>query len=370
MDSSGSGAARPTPAALGYRMPAEWHPHAATWLTWPKDPVTWPDRVPEVQEIFLQFIDALTPHERVCLLVDDAEVAADVRRRCAGRALDATNLQLIEIETVDSWIRDYGPNFLLGPDGELAFNHWGFNAWGGKYEALMRDASVPARLEALRDLPKFEPGIILEGGSIDVNGAGTVLTTEQCLLHPNRNPGLTREDLEGYLRLYLGAHQVIWLGEGIEGDDTDGHVDDITRFVATDTIVTVVEPDPADANHAPLLDNLTRLRASRQPNGAPWRIIELPMCGYVMADGDRLPASYANFYIGNRVVLAPMYRHANDAIAQQILQETFPSHRVVPIQCEALVWGMGSIHCVTQQEPQSKVEKGKKREQGKGRIEG
>jgi agmatine deiminase len=340
-----------TPAGLGYRMPAEWHRHAATWLTWPKDPVTWPDRVPAVQEIFLQFIDALTPHERVCLLVDDADVAESVRQRCRGRAAVLANLQLIELQTVDSWIRDYGPNFLLGPDGQLAFNHWRFNAWGGKYESLMRDASVPARLAALADVTRFEPGIVLEGGSIDVNGAGTVLTTEQCLLHPNRNPDRSRADLEACLREYLGVQQVLWLGEGIEGDDTDGHIDDITRFVATDTIVTAVEDDPADPNHGLLWDNLARLRASRQPDGDPWRIVTLPMPGYVMADGDRLPASYANFYIANEVVLAPMYAHANDAVAISVLQGLFPAHRIVPIQCEPLVWGMGSIHCVTQQQP-------------------
>ena len=343
-----------TPAGLGYRMPAEWHRHAATWLAWPKDPVTWPDRVPAVQEIFLQFIDALTPHERVYLLVDDADVAADVRQRCRGRAAVPANLQLIELQTVDSWIRDYGPNFLLGPEGQLAYNHWGFNAWGGKYESLMRDASVPARLGLLADVTKFEPGLILEGGSIDADGAGTVLTTEQCLLHPNRNPGTSKADLDAALRLYLGAQQVLWLGDGIEGDDTDGHVDDITRFVAPGTIVTVVEDDPADPNHGPLRDNLARLRAARQPNGDPWRIVTLPMPGYVMAEGDRLPASYANFYIANEVVLAPVYAHGNDALAIGILQGLFPAHRIVPIQCEPLVWGMGSIHCVTQQQPQSR----------------
>jgi agmatine deiminase len=343
-----------TPASLGYRMPAEWHPHAATWLTWPKDPVTWPDRVPAVQEIFLTFIDALTPHERVCLLVDDGGVAEDVRRRCQGRPAVLANLTLVEIETVDSWIRDYGPNFLLGPEDQLAFNHWRFNAWGEKYESLMRDATVPARLDALRDVTRFEPGIVLEGGSIDVNGAGTVLTTEQCLLHPNRNPELSKVELEAFLRAHLGAQQVLWLGEGIEGDDTDGHIDDITRFVAPDTIVTVVEDDPADPNHGPLRDNLARLHASRQPDGEPWRIVTLPMPGYVMADDDRLPASYANFYIANQVVLAPMYDHPNDAVAEGILRDLFPAHRVVPIPCEPLVWGMGSIHCVTQQQPASR----------------
>ncbi len=340
-----------TPAAAGYRMPAEWHPHAATWLTWPKDPVTWPDRVPAVQEIYLQFLEALTPHETVHLLVDDGEVAADVRARCAGRPVVRERLVCHEVPTVDSWIRDYGPNFLLGPHGELAFNDWHFNAWGGKYETLMRDSDVPARLTTLARVPRFEPGIVLEGGSIDVDGQGTVITTEQCLLHPNRNPSLTRADLEAYLRAYLGVSQVLWLGEGIEGDDTDGHVDDITRFVSEDTIVTVVERDPADANYEPLRENRRRLELARSASGQPYRIVDLPMPGLVAADGDRLPASYANFYIANGVVLLPVYGHADDRTVVDILQPLFPDRRVVPLPCEPLVWGMGSIHCVTQQQP-------------------
>ena len=340
-----------TPAALGYRMPGEWHPHASTWLTWPKDPVTWPDRVPQVQEIFLAFIAALTPHERVDLLVDDVEVERDVRERCRARGIADTGLVCHHVRTTDSWIRDYGPNFLLDATGALAFNHWIFNAWGNKYESLLRDADVPRRLETLAGVPRFDPGIVLEGGSIDVNGEGTVLTTEQCLLHPNSNPSLSRDDLDGYLRDYLGVSHVIWLGEGIEGDDTDGHVDDITRFVAPETIVTVVEDDPTDANHAPLQDNLRRLQLARTAAGTPYRIVTLPMPGYVMADGDRLPASYANFYIANGVVLLPVYGHANDTVAAEILQPLFPGRRIVPIQCEPLVWGMGSIHCVTQQQP-------------------
>lgn len=342
----------PTPAGLGYRMPAEWHPHASTWLTWPKDPVTWPDRVAQVQEIFLAFIEALTPHERVDLLVDDGDVEADVRERCRARSIADTRLVCHHVRTTDSWIRDYGPNFLLNGSGGLAFNHWIFNAWGNKYESLLRDADVPRRLAALAEVPRFDPGIVLEGGSIDVDGQGTVLTTEQCLLHPNRNPTLTRADLDGYLRDYLGVSQVIWLSEGIEGDDTDGHVDDITRFVAPGTIVTVVEDDPADANHAPLQDNLRRLQLARTAAGLPYRVVSLPMPGPVMAEGERLPASYANFYIANGVVLLPVYGHANDTVAAEILQPLFPGHRIVPVQCEPLVWGMGSIHCVTQQQPQ------------------
>lgn len=342
----------PTPAALGYRMPAEWHPHASTWLTWPKDPVTWPDRVPQVQEIFLDFMQALLPHERVDLLVDDADVEADVRARCRARGVAVDALVCHHVPTTDSWIRDYGPNFLLDGAGALAFNHWGFNAWGGKYASLLRDADVPRRLAALDEVRRFEPGIVLEGGSIDVDGRGSVLTTEQCLLHPNRNPSLTRDDLEGYLRDYLGVRQVLWLGEGIAGDDTDGHVDDITRFVAPDTIVTAVEDDPADPNHAPLADNLRRLESARDADGRPYRIVTLPMPGVVADDeGGRLPASYANFYIANGVVLVPVYGHVHDARALEILAPLFPSRRLVPLQCEPLVWGMGSIHCVTQQQP-------------------
>jgi agmatine deiminase len=342
----------PTPASLGYRMPAEWHPHASTWLTWPKDPVTWPDRVPQVQEIYLAFIAALTPHERVDLLVDDAAVEAEVRARCRARGIDDAALTCHHVPTADSWIRDYGPNFLLDDEGHLAFNHWGFNAWGGKYEALLRDADVPRRLEVLKAVRRFEPGIILEGGSIDVDGHGTVLTTEQCLLNPNRNPGRSRADIERFLREFLGTRQVIWLGEGIAGDDTDGHVDDITRFVAPDTIVTVVEEDPSDPNHAPLADNLRRLQHARDAAGRPYRIVTLPMPGPVVDDqSERLPASYANFYIANDVVLLPVYGHPNDQRAVETLAPLFPRRRVVPIDCEPLVWGMGSIHCVTQQQP-------------------
>jgi agmatine deiminase len=344
-----------TPAALGYRMPAEWHRHAATWLTWPKDPVTWPDRVPQVQDIFIHMMELLAPHEIVNVLVDDEDTKQRVRQRLASgpARAHADNVHLHIIETVDSWIRDYGPNFLVRDrDGVVGYNHWGFNAWGGKYETLMLDARVPLLLAAqLADFQRFEPGLILEGGSIDVNGAGVVLTTEQCLLNKNRNPRLGRDEIERALRDYLGAQHILWLGEGVAGDDTDGHIDDIARFVATDTIVCAVEEDPADANYHPLQDNLQRLQHARDPHGRPYRVITLPMPGPVPAEGDPLPASYANFYIANNVVLLPVYGHANDRRAVEILQPLFPDRHVVPINCEPLVWGMGAIHCVTQQQP-------------------
>lgn len=344
-----------TPVRSGFSMPAEWHPHQATWLTWPKDPETWPDRVKQVEDIYLQMIAALTPHEIVNLLVDDEDTERAIRARVSPAT--AAQIHFHHIQTVDSWIRDYGPNFLVGSNGEVAFNDWIFNAWGNKYEELKKDDSVPRRLESLLKLKRFSPGIVMEGGSIEVNGHACVLTTEQCLLNPNRNPELSRGQIEMYLKEYLGVLKVLWLGEGIVGDDTDGHIDDIARFVAPNVIVCAVEEDPQDANYEILQDNLARLRAMTDLKGTPFEIVTLPMPGVVggtstsTRDLDRLPASYANFYIANNVVLAPVFGHANDARAVETLQKVLPTRRVIPINCEPLVWGMGTIHCVTQQQP-------------------
>lgn len=345
-----------TPAALGYYMPAEWSPHSATWLTWPKDPVTWPDRVPQVQEVYLQMMAALAPHEIVNLLVDDELTAQAVRARCTFDS--AENIRFHCLPTVDSWIRDYGPNFLINGRGGLAYNHWIFNAWGDKYESLKQDSAIPAQLETRLGVPRFVPGIVLEGGAIEVNGAGCVLTTEQCLLNPNRNPHLSRTEIEQYLRDYLGVTKVLWLGEGIVGDDTDGHIDDIARFVAPNVIVTAVEDDPMDANYHLLQDNLRRLEKMTDAHGKPFEIISLPMPGVVGGESgatdrelDRLPASYANFLIANKVVLAPIFGHANDARALATLQKCFPTRRIVGLNCEPVVWGMGTIHCLSQQQP-------------------
>ena len=345
----------PTPAELGYCMPAEWHRHSATWLTWPKDPETWPDRVPQVEEIFLQMMATLAPQEIVNVLVDDEEAEASVRRRCVFRG--AENIRCHQIPTVDSWIRDYGPNFLIA-DQRLAYNDWIFNAWGNKYEDLKKDDAIPRQLELILNVPRFEPGIVMEGGSIEVNGAGVVLTTEQCLLNPNRNPQLDRFQIEQYLKNYLGVQRILWLGEGIVGDDTDGHIDDIARFVSPTKVVCALEDDPADANFEILQDNLLRLRHMTDAHGNLLELVTLPVPGIVGGTStdtrnlDRLPASYANFYIANKVVLAPVFGHANDQRALEILQTLFPDRRVVGINCEPLVWGMGTIHCVTQQQPE------------------
>jgi len=336
-------------------MPAEWRAHEATWLTWPKDPETWPDRVSQVEEIYIEMMAALTPHETVNLLVDDGATEQEVRKRSTFPT--AENIRFHHLPTVDSWIRDYGPNFLIDGQGGAAFNDWIFNAWGGKYETLKHDDGVPLFLEPVLQMRRFEPGIVLEGGAIDVNGAGCVLTTEQCLLNPNRNPHLSRTEIEEYLKSFLGVTKVLWLGEGIVGDDTDGHIDDIARFVAPNVIVCAVDDDPADANYELLQDNLARLKSMTDANGRPFEIVTLPMPGVVGGTStdtrnlDRLPASYANFYIANRVVLAPVFGHPNDTRAVETLQRLFADRRVVPINCEPLVWGMGTIHCVTQQQP-------------------
>ena len=377
----------------GFVMPAEWEPHDSTWLTWPKNKTTWPGKLlKEVESVYLQMISALLPQEKVQLLVDNEKTAKAVLNFLPKKA-KTQNLKFHFVRTVDVWIRDYGPMFVTrqrviaspaagvakqskwtnqiatprlpksmadharnDKRNDVAFVKWTFNAWGGKYDDLARDNDVVDRIEILKKAKRFDPGIVLEGGSIDVNGQGVCLTTEQCLLNPGRNPKLTRKDIEHYLKRYLGIEKVIWLKEGIEGDDTDGHVDDITRFVSADKILTAVENDTGDKNHAILKENLEILKREKDQNGNGFQLIELPMPGKVGlgrddAPGERLPASYANFYIGNGVILAPIYSHANDKEALKVLRRVFPKRLVVGIECTSLVYGLGSIHCVTQQEP-------------------
>lgn len=333
-----------TPRELGYRMPAEWHPHAATWLSWPRpDGISFPDRYEEVLPTLSEMVRTLAGHELVNVNVYNDEVEA-IARKAIG---DAPNVRYHAIPSYEPWCRDHGPIFVVR-NGELAVVDWDYNAWGGKYPPFDLDDAVPQHVAKLLNLPLFSPGIVMEGGSIDVNGAGTLLTTEACLLNPNRNPHLNKKQIEQHLRDYLGVETILWLGEGIVGDDTDGHVDDLARFVSKDTVVTVVEEDPQDENYTPLQENLRRLRAMNDIK----RIVELPMPGVVEYEGQRLPASYANFYIANNVVLLPVYRHRqNDARAQRILQELFPDRCVVALDSTNLIWGLGSFHCLTQQQP-------------------
>lgn len=333
-------------------MPAEWEPHAGTWLSFPRpEGISFPGLYESVPALWLRMIEELSQGEDVHVNVLDAEdegriaglVAASSRAR-------RDRVHLHRIPTNEPWCRDHGPIFVTRP-GEIAIVDWGYNAWGGKYPPFDRDDAVPGRVAELLGLRVFRPGIVMEGGSLDVNGRGTLLTTESCLLNPNRNPSLDRAGIEQRLRDYLGVRHVVWLGDGIAGDDTDGHVDDITRFVAPDTIVTVVEPDPADENHRPLAENVERLRAARDQDGRPFRLVELPMPAPVVREEQRLPASYANFYVGNEVVLVPVFADPRDAEALGVLRSCFPTRRVVGIESRDLVWGLGAFHCATQQQP-------------------
>lgn len=343
-----------TPNALGYRMPAEWEPHAGTWLAWPHNTETWPNDLPQVQATCVQLIEALQAHETVHLLVNDTATATQVQALLAQRDIPMSQVMLHVYPTVDAWLRDSAPIFVTSEansSAPLAVVDWQFNAWGGKYPEMFPDNAIPQYVAAQHHLPLFEPQVVLEGGSIDVNGLGTCLTTEQCLLNPNRNPHLQRTEIERYLRDYLGVRHTIWLGEGIAGDDTDGHIDDIARFVGPRTVVCALTDNPDDVDYAVLQENYRRLQTARDQNGRQLEIIPLPMPGRVGPPEEPLPASYANFYIANGVVLVPVYHHPNDAVALQILSECFPTRRVVGVACEALVGGFGAIHCVTQQQP-------------------
>jgi agmatine deiminase len=343
-----------TPAAQGFHLPAEWAPHRGTWLSWPHKEASWPGRFAPVPGVFAEIVRHLVPGEEVHLNVADQSLEALARDTLREAGVPAGRVIFHHNPTNDSWCRDHGPIFLqrgeAGHREELVLD-WGFNAWGGKYPPYDLDDVIPTRIAAEYGLPVVTPGMILEGGSIEVNGAGTLLTTEQCLLNPNRNPRLDRSEIEGSLRDFLGVRNILWLGEGIEGDDTDGHVDDLTRFVDPGTVVTVVEEDPRDVNYSPLRDNLERLRTMRDQDGRPLRIVELPMPPAMYEQGQRLPASYANFYIANGVVLLPGYDPDRDERARAVLQPLFPTRRVVVIDCTSLVWGLGAIHCVTQQWP-------------------
>jgi agmatine deiminase len=342
----------PTPRALGFRMPAEWEPHAGTWLSFPRpDGISFPGLYERVPALWLRMIEELSAGEDVHVNVLDAADEARVRALVdASATARRERVRLHRIPTNEPWCRDHGPIFVTRP-GEVAVVDWGYNAWGGKYPPYDRDDAVPRQVATLLGLRTFRPGIVMEGGSLDVNGRGTLLTTESCLLNSNRNPTLDRAAIERHLGEYLGVRHVIWLGDGIAGDDTDGHVDDITRFVAPDTIVTAIEDDPTDENHAPLRDNRERLRAARDQDGRPFTVLELPMPRPVVRDGQRLPASYANFYVGNAVVLVPTFDDPSDAAALALLGRCFPTRRIVGVDSRDLVWGLGAFHCATQQQP-------------------
>ncbi|MBK0378370.1 agmatine deiminase family protein [Mucilaginibacter segetis] len=343
----------PSTIDLKFHFPAEWAPHTATWLSWPHKEASWPGKLDMIYSKYAEFIKVLTQGEIVRINVADEQMATFAKQQLQAVGADLSKVEFFEFPTNDAWCRDHGPAFLVNYDTkEKAIVDWGYNAWGDKYPPYDLDDVIPTKIGKHFNLPVYHPGIVMEGGSVDFNGAGTVLTTTACLLNKNRNPNLNQKQIEEYLQKYYGVEQVLWLGDGIIGDDTDGHIDDITRFVNTDTVVTVVEENKQDENYHILQENLATLKTMRLLNDKQLNIIELPMPDPVIYDGQRLPASYANFYIGNAAVVVPTYRCKNDDKALEILQGCFPERKVVGIDSTDIIWGLGSFHCLSQQEPE------------------
>lgn len=339
-----------TPASLGYRMPAEWEPHAATWLSWPRrEGISFPNSYDRVTPTLREMVAALITSEPVCINVTNG--AHEAEARAVLDELPQERITYYTIPTDEPWCRDHGPMFLTRDERpQLAIIDWGHNAWGGKYPPYDLDDAVPTRIAETLGLPVYDGGMILEGGSIDVNGSGACLTTESCLLNPNRNPNMTREQIETRIREFVGVRDIYWLSRGTEGDDTDGHIDNLARFVRERTVLAIVEQDPSSANYEPLQENLARLSAIRI-DGEPLEIVKLPTTAEMIREELTLPASYANFYIANEVVLVPTYGDPNDAPAVAKIQHAFPQRRVAPIDCRELIWGLGAFHCLTQQQP-------------------
>ncbi|MCW4029200.1 MAG: agmatine deiminase family protein [Candidatus Bathyarchaeota archaeon] len=336
---------------LDYRMPAEWQPHSAIWLAWPYDPLTFPNRVEKVEGTYVQIVKEIHTSEHVNLFVKDEETKQKASRLFQAADIDLSKVTFHIHDYADVWFRDYGPIFVKNSKHELAMIHWKFNSWGEKYETLLKDKEIPDVINQKMALPCFEPGIVLEGGSIDVNGEGTLLTTEQCLLNENRNPDLNKQQIEKYLCKYLGVQHFIWLKRGILGDDTDGHIDDLARFVNPTTIVCAYQENPNDADYAALQENYEILTQAVDQDGKPFRIVKLPMPKVISDEDYLLPASYTNFYIGNTKVLVPVFNDPHDAEAIRILQELFPTRKVVGIYCGDVVYGFGTLHCISQQQP-------------------
>lgn len=347
----------PTPAARGFRMPAEWETHDATWLIWPLRASDWPGKFPLIPFVYTEILRHLTRVERVHLIVPDAATETMVKDLLQKPAVNLNAVQFWPLSTDRSWIRDCGPIYLLNPQGQKAILDWRFNAWA-KYDDWQADDALPSAIARLQQLPYWQPvvydqRVVLEGGAIDVNGEGWLLTTEECLLSTTqqRNPHLDAKNYERLFADYLSCSQVIWLKRGITGDDTHGHVDDLARFVAPRTVVAVVENNPNDDNYLPLQENLDILRHWRGPAGEKLEVVPLPMPQPLYYEGTRLPASYANFYIANGLVLVPTFNDPADRHALGILADLFPDREVVGIHCVDLVWGLGTLHCMTQQEP-------------------
>jgi agmatine deiminase len=342
-----------TPASLGYRFPAEWEPHTGTWFSWPRpEGISFPDKYHTVPENLARIFREIAQREQVHVNVPNGNYERIVKSELKQHGCPLRNIFFHHIKTNESWCRDHGPAFVVNKKGKAAIVDWGFNAWGGKYPPYDDDDAVPTRIAEELKLPVFYPKIIMEGGSVEFNGAGTVLTTTDCLLNKNRNPNLSKQQIEQYLKDYYGQSRVCWLTGGIDGDDTDGHIDDLARFISPTQIVFATEPDPKDANYRTLRSVRKQLDQLRDQAGRPFEIIEIPMPGVVEHDGQRLPATYVNFYFVNGALLVPTFRNKrNDRRALEILQSHLTSHRVIGIDCVELIWGLGAIHCLSQQQP-------------------
>lgn len=344
-----------TPKELGYYFPAEFAPHVATWLSWPHKEASWPGKIQTIYPYYAQFIKVLAESEKVRINVADDAMKAFALQHLQNAGANLAQVEFFMHPTNDAWCRDHGPAFLLNvnPKAEhpKVIVDWNYNAWGGKYPPFDLDDVVPTLIGKHFNIPVYHPGIIMEGGSVEFNGKGTILTSTACLLNPNRNPQLNQQQIEQFLYDYYGQEQVLWVEEGIVGDDTDGHIDDTVRFVNEDTVLTVIEENKQDENYEILQQNLRQLQQMRLLNGKQLNIIELPMPDEAVYEDQRLPASYANFYIANKSVIVPTFRCDKDNKALQIIQQAFPDRNVVGIDSTEIIWGLGSFHCLSQQEP-------------------
>ncbi len=342
-----------TPRELGFTFPAEWHPHRATWLTFPHNDASWQGtRLDKMRLQYLGFIKAISQGENVGIIANDEQLKGFITSELGKIGVDLSRIEFIVKPTNDAWCRDHGPSFLINPKTkEKLIVDWGHNAWGGKYPPYDDDNRTPAAVAAYLDIPMVNPGIIMEGGAVEFNGAGSLLTSKSCLLNPNRNPHLNQGQIEEILCDYYGIEQVLWVEGGIVGDDTDGHIDDTTRFINEDTVIACVENNADDENYGILQTNLDMLRKMRLVNGKQLNIIEIPMPRAVIIDDFRTPGSYANFLICNAGVIVPVFNNPNDQVAVDILEKAFPERKIIPLEATEIIWGQGSFHCLSQQEP-------------------
>jgi agmatine deiminase len=342
-----------SPKSQGYFFPPEWHPHYATWFTFPHNEASWQgDKREKMYNNYCQLIKTISTKEKVCINANSVDLEQFILTLFLENEIDLTKIELLVNPTNDAWCRDHGPAFLINPiTNQRMIVDWEYNAWGGKYPPFSDDNNLPKKIAEYRNLPYISPGIVMEGGSVEFNGAGTILTSKSCLLNKNRNPHLNQGQIEENLCEYYGAEQILWVEDGIVGDDTDGHIDDTTRFINESTVVTMIETNKSDENHKPLADNLSLLKKMRLFNGKQLDIIELPMPNPVIIDDFRAPASYGNFLICNAGVLVPTFRQAKDQIALDILSNAIKDRPVIGLDSTDIIWGQGSFHCLSQQEP-------------------